>query len=132
MRYYGDIDGPRGVHSRLTNVALYSYYYRYREIRKQCKTLVDTSDYQNAKTKLDSAIAEHHTKYGPTKTMKLEKPDFNYGERIAMEHAQRHLNTVINEDDPEFYEADMITLRHQSDMVKQALTHIPKSDYSET
>ena len=115
---------------RLTNILFYENYYKYREVRKQTKTLVDATNYTDAKTKLDSAIAEHTTKYGSTQSMKLSRPDFNYGERIAMQHAQRHLNTVIDKNDPPFIYEDGST-GHHSDIVKQALSHIPKSDYSE-
>lgn len=116
----------------MTNfIITYQYYYRYREARKQVKNLVDSADYSGAKIKLDSAIAEHETKYGTTQSMKLNRPDFNYGERIAMEHPARHLDAVITQNDPSFVEADGVTLGHHSDIVKQGLLHVPKTDYSE-
>ncbi len=117
--------------SHLTNILFYGYYYHYRELRKQCKVLVDSSNYIDAKTKLDSAITEHNTKYGITVE---QKRDFNYGERIMMEHTQLHLNTVIDKNDPSFLIQAIdgtTTTGHHSDIVKDALVRIPKSDYSD-
>lgn len=116
----------------MTDLLLYGYYYRYRELRKQCKNLVDSLLYSEAKTKLDSAVAEHTAKYGDTKTMKLSRPDFNYGERLMLEHAKAHLDVVIDKNDPSFLYQDGTTIGHHSDIVKEALQRVPKSDYSET
>ena len=82
----------------MTNHLLYSYYYRFREHRKQVKILVDSEDYQEARDKLEAAITEHENKYSES-----TKRDFNYGERLMMDHSKDHLDTVIDNNDPPFY-----------------------------
>ena len=109
----------------MTNHLLYSYYYRFREHRKQTKILVDSGNYQEAKTKLEAAIAEHENKYSES-----TKRDFNYGEKLMMNHAKRHLDTVIDKNDPPFVESTTGETKHQSDTVKEALLQTPKQDYS--
>lgn len=108
----------------MTNYLLYNYYYRYRQLRKNTKAVVDTEDYVQAQTELNNIIAEHETKYPDSGT----KLDFNYGEKIMMDHAKRHLGAVIDQDDPGFF--DNGVLSHQSDIVKEALLQVPKQDYS--
>jgi hypothetical protein len=105
----------------LTSLLLYNYYYRYREKRKQVKNLVDSNNNVGAKTMLESAITEHNSFYNNG------KKDFNYGEKIMMEHAKRHLDDVIDKNDPEFL--DGITIKHHSDIVKSALLQTPKTEY---
>lgn len=104
----------------------YSYLFRYREIRKQTKILVDIDNYVEAKTKLDTAIQEHISFYPDAD----QRRDFNYGEKIMMNHALAHLNAVIDKGDPTFINNDGST-GHHSDIVKEGLLHIPKSDYSD-
>ena len=106
----------------MTSFLYYQYYYRYREKRKQVKNLVDSNNNVGAKTMLESAITEHNSFYNNG------KKDFNYGEKLMMDHAQRHLDTVINQNDPEFFDNGIV--KHQSDIVKDALLRVPKSDYS--
>jgi hypothetical protein len=106
----------------MTNLLVHNYYYRYREKRKQIKEqLIDTENYEEAKTRLEEAITEHETKYP------VLQRDFNYGERLVMDHALRHLNTVIGQNDPGF--TDNGQIKHQSDIVKEVLLQNPKSDY---
>jgi hypothetical protein len=117
----------------LTDLLLYGYYYRYRELRKQVKALVDVADYIEAKVDLDAALVEHLAKYGD---LPEQRRDFNYGERIAMQHAKNHLDTaVIDQGDPSFIidlmDGSPTTTGHHSDIVKEALLHVPKTDYSE-
>lgn len=113
----------------MTNILYYNNFYRYRESRKQIKNIVDTANFVEAKTRLDELIAEHELNY-PTL-----KRDFNYGERIMMEHAQRHLEAVIDQNDPTFglTSPDDITTSigtgKHSDKVKEALLQNPKSEY---
>ena len=105
----------------LNNIFYYSYFYRYREKRKQIKAVVDI-DFVAAKNMLDAAIAEHISFFPNL------KKDFNYGERLMMEHANRHLETVIDKNDPAYDDNGII--KHQSDIVKEALLRVPKTDYS--
>jgi hypothetical protein len=111
----------------LTNILLYGYYYRFKEHRKQIKNLVDTGqDYTLALSKLTTAIQEHNTKYPNN-----NKRDFNFGEKITMEHAKDHLEAVIDKNDPSFIDSNG-NIKHQSDLVKEGLLHQPKQDYSDT
>lgn len=109
----------------MTNYLYYNYYYRYRELRKQIKTIVDNQSYIEAKTKLETAIAEHQSKFPDSDT----RLDFNYGEKIIMNHALAHINTVINNNDPSFINSNDGTIGQHSDIVKSALVYTPKSDY---
>ena len=110
----------------MTNLIIHEYYYRYREKRKLIKNqLVDIGNYQTAKTQLENALTEHLTKFPTADTRR----DFNYGEKIMVNHALAHLNTVIEQNDPEFFDNGVI--KHQSDIVKEALLQNPKTDYSD-
>lgn len=111
----------------MVNLLLHNNYYRYREKRKQIKIVVDTGDYPTAKTQLEAAITEYENKYSGS-----ERRDFNYGEKLMMNHAKKHLDTVIIINDPPFVESTTGETRHQSDIVKEALLQIPKQDYSST
>lgn len=115
----------------MTNLIIHEYYYRYRERRQLIKNqLVDIGNYTEAKTQLENTIAEHNQKY-PTEVTDTRK-DFNYGEKIMMNHALNHLNAVIDQNDPSFINSDDgSTTGHQSDIVKEALLHVPKSDYTD-
>jgi hypothetical protein len=116
----------------LTNLLLYGYYYRYRELRKQVKALVDIADYIEAKADLDAALVEHLAKYGD---LPEQRRDFNYGERIIMNHAKAHLDTVLDQDDPSFIidlmDGSPTTVGRHSDIVKDTLLVVPKADYTE-
>ena len=107
----------------MTNILYHNYFYRYREARKQIKAVADTANYVEAKTRLDALIAEHESNYP------ILAKDFNFGERLMMEHAQRHLQTVIDKNDPEFVDMNG-NIGHQSDIAKEALLQVPKTDYS--
>lgn len=109
----------------MTNVLFYGYYYRYRELRKQIKNLLDSDLYEEAKTNLDSTIIEHQGKYGQTPEQRL---DFNYGERIILKHAKRHLDAQLERGNVEFIN-EQGEIIHQSDKVKHAISDIPKPDY---
>lgn len=112
----------------MTNLLLHNYYYRYREKRLLIKNqLVDTGNYEEARTQLQATISEHELKFPAAETRK----DFNYGEQIMMEHALRHLNAVIDRDDPEYFDTQIGQIKHQSDIVKEALERVPKSDYND-
>lgn len=105
-------------------IILHNYYYRYRTVRKDVvKPLVDSTNYNTAKTVLENAIQEQNIFYP---NMDIKK-DFNYGEKIMMEHAKRHLDAVIDKNDPEFLDNGII--KHQSDIVKSALLQTPKTEY---
>jgi hypothetical protein len=90
---------------------------------------MDTNDFVAAKTKLESTIAEHVASYP------FLNKDFNYGERLMLEHAKRHLDVVIDKNDPVFFDTDPLDIgntnipRHQSDIVKDALLRTPKQEY---
>ena len=105
---------------------LHEYYYRYRQQRKLVKDIVDVGNYQAAKTKLETTIAEFDIKYPAV----LNKRDFNYGEKLIMNHANRHLDTVIDKNDPPFVESTTGEIQNQSDIVKEVLLQTPKKDYS--
>jgi hypothetical protein len=109
----------------LTNIYLHNYYYRYSEQRKQAKNLVDSANYTQAKTKLVDAITEHITLYPDSDT----KRDFNFGEKIIMQHALNHLNTVIDLSDPIYFDSIALGTKHQSDIVKDSLLMTPKLQY---
>lgn len=103
-------------------------YYRYSSIRKDVvKPLVDNSQYQTAKTQLEDAITEHNNFFPDLNTQR----NFNFGEKIIMEHAKNHLDSVISDIDPPFIDSDG-QIKHQSDIVKEALVYTPKQDYSDT
>jgi hypothetical protein len=79
------------------------------------------------KTDLEKLIAEHDEIYPPAQ---LEtKRDYYYGEMLMLNHARNHLNVVIDKNDPEFIDNNG-NIKHQSDIVKEALQRIPKTDYS--
>ena len=108
-------------------IILHNYYYRYRTVRKDVvKPLVDSTNYNTAKTVLENAIDEQ-TDFYPA-----FKKDFNYGEKIMMDHALNHLNAVINKNDPPYIDTATGTIKHHSDKVKSALLQTPKKDYSDT
>ena len=110
----------------MTNLLLHNYYYRYRGQRKLVRDIiVGTGDFVGAKTKLDSVIIEYNSKYSGS-----DKKDFNYGEKIMLIHARDHLNAVIDKNDPGFF--DNGVLKHHSDIVKEGLLRVPKSDYTDT
>jgi hypothetical protein len=112
----------------MPGVLVYGYYYRYRSVRKdKIKPLVDSENYVQAKTELENALTEHTTYYGSTPDT---KKDFNYGEKITLQHSLAHLNVVIDQNDPGFIDSETGQTKHQSDIVKSALLHVPKSDYS--
>jgi len=103
---------------------VFEYYYnRYRQQRQNCKALVDSSNYITARTQLQNMIAEHQQKYPDSDT----KKDFNYGEKLMIQHALNHLNSVIDRNDPPF--GDNGVIKHQSDIVKESLLQIPKQQY---
>ena len=107
-----------------TSLLVYNYYYRYREHRKQTKVLVDAAEYVEAKTKLEAAIAEYNNKYSGS-----ERRDFNYGEKLMMNHAKSHLDAIIDQNDPSFIDSATGETKHQSDIVKEALLQTPKQSY---
>ena len=111
----------------MTSILIHEYFYRYRQQRKLVKDIVDIGNYQAAKTKLETTIAEFDTKYP---VLNLNKKDFNYGEKLMMNHAKRHLDTVIDKNDPPFVESTTGETKHQSDIVKEALLQTPKQDYT--
>lgn len=113
----------------LTSYLYYQYYYRYRSTRKDVvKPLVDSSNFVTAKTRLENSIQEQNNFYPDMDT----KKDFNYGEKIMMQHALNHLNAAINKDDPPYIDTATGTIKHQSDIVKEALLQTPKNNYSDT
>lgn len=77
-----------------------------------------------AKALLENIIDEYNNKYPPDNE---NKKDFNYGEKLLMNHALNHLNAVINKNDPPYIDSNGIT-RHQSDIVKNALVEIPEQE----
>ena len=105
----------------MTSYLFYNYYYRYREKRKQAKNLVDSTQYIDARTRLENDIIEHESFYPNN------KPDFNHNEKLLMIHAVNHLNPTINKNDPIFFDENGNT-RHQSDIVKEALLQSPTED----
>lgn len=107
--------------------AIVSVFYPlwYEAYRSRIKNIVDTANYNTAKTELENVITEHDTWLG-----QLGNPlNRIYGENIMMKHALRHLNTVIDKSDPEFMDENG-NIKHQSDIVKEALLREPKTDYS--
>jgi hypothetical protein len=109
----------------MTNYLYYNYFYRYRQLRKNIKDIVDSNNFVGAQTQLNNIIAEFEAKFPDSDI----KRDYNFGEKIMMIHAKNHLDTVIDKNDPEFFESGV--LKHQSDIVREALLRVPKSDYSE-
>lgn len=110
------------------NLFIHEYYYRYRQYRKQIKDIVDAANYIDARNQLNAAIAEHEAKY-PFEEFLEQKRDFNFGERSLMVHANNHLNTVIDDNDPAYLDIDN-TIKHHSDIVRQELLAVPKPDYN--
>ena len=108
----------------MVNLLLHNNYYRYREKRKQIKIVVDTGDYPTAKTQLEAAITEYENKYSGS-----ERRDFNYGEKLMMNHAKSHLDAIIDQNDPSFIDSATGETKHQSDIVKEALLQTPKQSY---
>ena len=104
---------------------MYNYFYRYRQIRKNIKDIVDTNNFVGAQTQLNNIIAEFETKFPDSDTRR----DYNFGEKIMMVHAKNHLNVVIDKNDPSFINEDGTT-GHHSDIVKEGLLRAPKTDYS--
>ena len=100
----------------MTNILYYNYFYRFREKRKQVKNLVDSLQYITARIRLQNDIAEQSNFYPNIDN----KKDFNYGEKLLMQHSLNHLNAVINKNDPPFIDENG-NLKHQSDIVKEAL-----------
>lgn len=94
--------------------------------KENIKRKVDLENYSNALSELQSNIAELESSYAYTFINKKEK----YGEHINLKHAQAHLNTVIDKDDPEFFDNNG-EIKHQSDIVKEALLYQPKRDYTD-
>ena len=107
------------------NILINNYYYRYRQQRKNCKSLVDAQNYTQARTQLQNMIAEHIQKYPDSAT----KRDFNYGEKLIIQHALNHINATIRKNDPPFIDHTG-ELKHQSDIVKSALVEVPDQTYS--
>ena len=117
----------------MVNLLIHENYYRYREKRKQIKqNLVDIGDYQTAKSELEAAITEHKTKY-PNIMDEGEEEDFNFGERLIMDHALEHLDVITEKGDLEYYvvnEGDGTrTKKHQNDLVKSILVQVPPPTY---
>lgn len=105
--------------------AIVSVFYPlwYEAYRSRIKNIVDTANYNTAKTELENVITEHDTWLG-----QLGNPlNRIYGENIMMKHALRHLNATIDKNDPEFLDNGI--LKHQSDLVKEGLVREPKSNY---
>jgi hypothetical protein len=88
--------------------------------------LVDANNFVDARTRLETSLNEHIAKFPDADT----RLDFNYGEKIMMNHALRHVIAVIDKNDPEFN--DNGVTKHHSDIVKDALMRVPKSDYTDT
>jgi hypothetical protein len=95
--------------------------------KENIKRKVDLGDYQNSLIELENNISELESSYSYTFPNKKEK----YGEHINLKHIEAHLNSVINENDPAYFDSETGTIKHQSDKVKSSLLYIPKSDYSE-
>lgn len=101
-----------------TSLILYQYYYRYKQFRKNIKTLVDSLDYTEAQTELETRIAEQQNFYG----LSLSNSEFNALENSEMIHANTHLDAVIDQNDPPYIDTDTQQTKHQSDIVKDSLT----------
>lgn len=107
----------------MTNILYYQYFYRYREKRKQVKNLVDSLQYTDAKTRLENDIIEQSNFYPDIDINK----DFNFGEKLLMQHAINHLNPVINKNDPTYIDENG-NIKHQSDIVKNILVETPEQN----
>lgn len=90
--------------------------------------MVDAASYTDARNRLNTAVAEHESKYSPE--FLQSRLDFNFGENIMMRHAKRHLDIAITDNDPPFIDGDG-SIKHQTDIVKNALLQVPKTNYSD-
>jgi hypothetical protein len=117
----------------MTNLLVYNYYYRYKQFRKNIKdNLVDAQNYVEARNQLQNIIAEHQSKFPDSDTRR----DFNFGEKIIMEHAKRHLNEYVDATEkgvllPPVLKMDGITIETQEEIIKNILLYQGKADYSD-
>jgi hypothetical protein len=102
----------------------------YESHRAHIKDIVDTGQNIIAKTQLETMIQEHSswlTELGNPKNR-------IYGEQLMMEHALRHLDSIIEQHDPQTTDSPFTDsdgqVKHQSDIVKETLLKEPKSDYT--
>lgn len=111
----------------MTNILLHEYYYRYRQQRKEIKDLLDTNNFEEARTKLNAVLAEHESKY-PWESVDARR-DFNFGESIILRHAKRHLDHALDVRNSEFQDENG-NIFHLTDKVKRQILDAVKSDYS--
>ena len=86
---------------------------------------IDSGRFAEAKTRLEELIAQHEAQYG-TDIDSLPRNRI-YGIRINLLHVLRHLETVIDKDNPSFIidlmDGSTPTIGHHSDIVRQALLY---------
>lgn len=104
----------------MVNILIHEYYYRYRQFRKNIKNTVDSANYVQARTELTNLITEHESKFPDSDSTK----DFNWGEKIMMTHAKRHVDAILTQDVSGYLDIHI-------DTVKDALVRVPKSDYQD-
>lgn len=78
------------------NVLFYNYYYRYKQARKTVKDLVIANDFQNAKTLLDSYVAEHDN-YTTSRNITVNDSTFTGIDNMSLHHGQDHLDAAATD-----------------------------------
>lgn len=75
----------------MTNsIILYSYYYKYREHRKQIKNLVQSNSFTEGRNKIDAVIAEHDN-YVNSRGIQNNGNNFTSLDNLSLKHASDHL-----------------------------------------
>lgn len=74
----------------MTNLLVHEYYYRYREHRKQIKNLVQSTNYQEARNRIDAVIAEHDN-YMNNRGIANDGISFTSLDNLSLKHASDHL-----------------------------------------
>lgn len=111
----------------MTNLIIHEYYYRYQEQRKQIKNILDSGNFEEARTKLNTVLAEHQSKY-PWQSVNTRK-DFNFGESIILRHAKKHLDFAIDVQNNTFQDENG-NIFYLTDKVKRQIIDAVKPDYN--
>ena len=71
----------------------YSYFFRYKEFRKQIKSLVELNDTITAKSLIDAVILEHDN-YILLNNIETSGDNFTSVDNLSLHHARDHLNFI--------------------------------------
>lgn len=80
----------------MTNVFLYSYYYRYKQARKTVRDLVAADDFTTATTLLDSYVTEHDN-YISSRNITVDDSTFTGLDNMALHHGMDHMRTAATD-----------------------------------